>query len=703
MTSSSLPAVLHRLVDDELYDRGVLSVKFRVLHGRVVFFRPFVRRRTAATSAASRYVDRVIFVVATTGELVIADADALPKRSVPLKHVTTILLDAAASTVALMFESSAAEHDVQLVFGAYPPGLGTDSAQLNSSTSRAHMNTPGSSSSRVTFSDRTTVVQREDDNMQSGSSSIPLMTLKQFIHTVLAFAPAAQVIQGTVASMELKLAKPKFFADPTASVASVMAQPPAAASRTLPSTEVGDLMTPAHRPPDVSDKTTTLVASPIAAEEHEASAMLDAPATSGVGARESGGEGKTFRDLYPVASWPSNGRSRVGDDSDASFATDFAPSATGGPQPTAPPPSTPSPTRQSLERRDELSSIVHPRQSLRDIVASGSFHSKKKTPLLPSTGQDDSLQQFQSLEPPYDRPQVLHTDADGDDLDADDDARSSSAVDTASALRRFSLLHRKANEWNDGDGSASRTSRGGHGGGGGGDAALDDDDHVGGGFTNDNQNPNDPPLLSDMVRKLRGRRGEIQMQNLMMDGEIKGLQQRIDAILASYQRVNPLPELEDYPVHHHRAARGQTQQPRHYDAAEYTAEGDDEDYHTSLLGATDDHDDDQPKLMSATKEYNRALNLSLVLLNICRRQRQIHLHAEYDARERWRAMQRRGGGYPTAASLSDGSSTYGLMSAASVPFQGNVFMGPDAALMLRSSYSEGSRTMDMQRLISMGF
>jgi hypothetical protein len=693
MTSSSLPAVLHRLVDEQLYDRGVLSVKFRVLHGRVVFFRPFVRRRTAATSAASRYVDRVIFVVATTGELVIADADALPKRSVPLKHVTTILLDAAASTIALMFESSAAEHDVQLVFGAYPPGLGTDSAQSNSSTSRAHMNVPGLSSSRVTFSDRTTIIQ--DDSMQSDGSSLPLMTLKQFIHTVLAFAPAAQVIQGTVASMELKLAKPKFFADPTASVGSVLAQPPAA-SRTLPSAEVGDLMTPAHRPPDVSDKTTTLLESPIAAEEHEASAMLlDAPAAmSAGGARESGGERKTFRDFNPG---PSNGRSRVGDDCDASFATDFAPSA-GGPQPTAPPPSTPSPARQSLDlvRSEPLS--LHSRQSLRDIVANGSFHSKKKTPLLPTSGQDDSLQQFRSLEPPYDRPQALHTGADADDLDADDDARSSSAVDTASALRRFSLLHRKANEWNDGDGSASRTSRGGHGGGG--DAGLDDD-HVGGGFTNDNQNPNDPPLLSDMVRKLRGRRGEIQMQNLMMEGEIKGLQQRIDAILVSYQRVNPLPELEDYPVHH-RAARGQTLQ-RQYDAAEYAAEGDDEDYHASLLGATHDHDDDQPKLMSATKEYNRALNLSLVLLNICRRQRQIHLHAEYDARERWRAMQRRGGGYPTAASLSDGSSTYGLMSAASVPFQGNVFMGPDAALMLRSSYSEGSRTMDMQRLVSMGF
>lgn len=697
MTSASHPGVLHHLVDEQLYDRGVLSVKFRVLHGRVVFFRPFVRRRTATTSAASRYVDRVIFVVATTGELVIADADALPKRSVPLRHVTTILLDAAASTVALMFESSAAEHDVQLVFGPYPPGLGDNStvSAASSVTSRAL----GSPSGRVTFSDhRNLAQQRDDENAQSSPSCHPLLTPKQFIHTVLAYAPGAQVIQGTVASMELKLARPKFFVDPTPAVASLLSQ--STTGNAKPREVDQQSLSPAQQS---SDKTSFL-ASPIVAGEQDVSVLPAEAAASPPATAEINGSAKKFRDLYPAAS-QSGVRKNHGEDSDAALASDFA-----TPRPTAPPPSTPSPARQqSGERNEESSTIIRPQQSLRDIAANGTFNtaSNKKAPLQPtSTDNDDSLHQFQNLEPPYDRPHG-HQQHEDDGNFEEDEAPSTSAVDTGSALRRFSLLHRKANEWNDGEGYASRTLAGG--------SPYQD----GAGVVNrvdDIQNPNDPPLLSDMVRKLRSRRGEIQMQNLMMDGEIKGLQQRIDAILTSYQRVNPLAELDDYPVHRRSAnGRGAYHHRREdpYSEEEHLATNDDveneeDHFHSSLFGATSasvvDTDDDLPKLMSATKEYNRALNLSLVLLNICRRQRQIHLHAEYDARERWRAMQRRGGGYPTTTgSISDGSSTYGLISSASVPYHGNVFMGPDAALMLRSSYSEGSRTIDMQRLVAMGF
>lgn len=688
--SSTPPTVLHRLVDDQLYDRGVLSVKFRVLHGRVVFFRPFVRRRTATTNAASRFVDRVIFVVATTGELVIADADACPKRSVPLGHVTTVLLDTAASTVALMFESSAAEHDVQLVFGPYPTGLGDSIAAVSTPLrSASHSVTPGS---RVKFSNGVATGGDNINNAEPIAPAVePLMSLKQFINVVLTFAPDAQVIQGSVASMELKLAKPKHFIDPAAMLASTVMTP---LSPVTGDNVKGDTRGRIKAPP--------LSASPIHADTQEDVSLQDTSVMGGQATTTQTG-GKRFRDLFPQTSTTPTGEvKRLGDDSDASMVADFA--TTVAPHRISPPPSTPSPARLQHQQQREVHAVspdeAPPRASLRDIAARGSYHpptTTSKSPLLPDTAADDSLQKFRALEPPYDHEgdagHFLESDGDGGDGaeydDEYDDEGASSAADTSSALRRFSLLHRKANEWNDGVGSATRNSPrvAEHHTPRNNSSTYDAD------VRHQTDTTNDPPLLSDMVRKLRNRRGEIQMQNLMMNGELKGIQQRIDALLNSYQRINPLPELEDHPVH-----RGQSSVA----AASFKKQYDDDYVGSDYHDGEGPGELDFPKLMSATKEYNRALNLSLVLLNICRRQRQIHLHAEYDARERWRATQRRQdirtyGGDGTATM----SAHHNLSS--SLPYHGNVFMGPDAALMLRSSYSEGGRTHDMQALLSMGF
>jgi hypothetical protein len=315
----------------------------------------------------------------------------------------------------------------------------------------------------------------------------------------------------------------------------------------------------------------------------------------------------------------------------------------------------------------------------RGTYAPGS--SSKKVPVQHPSEAEGGLQ-FQPLEPPYDALHHNHYDdatsmrssthhrgtedgaahAAGGFHSYMSDERSDAATDTTSALRRFSTLQQRADVWNDHGGSASRSPQMD---GNEGNAAVHSDE---------------PPLLSEMVRRLRARRGEVQMQNLMMQGEIKGLQHQIDRILTSYQRTNPLPELDDHPVH------GQRRLP----CPPLHADEDD-----NVAG-----DDVMPKIMSATRTYNRALNLSLVLLNICRRQRQIHLHAEFDARERWRHRRGVGGGDATGERSGSFQKP--------VPYQGNIFMAPDAALMLRSYYGgssdrSGARPLDMQGIVSMGF
>lgn len=626
--ASDLP-IVRRIGSDSLFERGIISVKFKALAGRVVYFRPFVHRRT---STASRFVERVVFVLASTGELVVSDVDATPKRSAALSNVTSVVVDG--FTVALMFEASQAEHDMQLKFCSGPAGELSADVEAASSPPGGQENptTPRSgsrvrSASRVMFADGTTPL---DEPATPGHSTgrqpsilhasgmpstltapqgvVPLMTLKQFVNVVLAFAPRAQLISGNANLLDMRISKPKHFAQPS----------PA-------SVHLGD----------VGDKAAAMP-SPIVSAPPEVSVVRDSSLhnerlldlAGPAGGDGSGTAKPAFREVYSASSADAEQKQLLADFS-AAVATGDAATDVASPLGAA----EASGTRDTDTPR-QLRAIAAAGMCLNSDGATAAEDAGGATPanptnLTPLVQHQPGTSGFASLQPPFDG----HV-----------DATQFALPGSVHGLGADAMLNKMANMSRRSEDILRRMTNGGFGGDSG----------------------DQPPVLSDMVRKLRARRGDVQMHNLMLQGEIKGLQHQIERLLDSHQHDNPMPEFDDAPVHGHQASRG-----RGSPALVSSTWGD---------GYDDEEGNAMLKLMTPTREYNRTLNLSLIILNVCRRQRQIHLHAERDAREHYMLLQRQ--------QQRQGA---------------DMFFSSEASALLRSSTGGANRgAMDMMSLMSLG-
>ncbi len=192
MSFATVLPVLSSLVPDSVYESGILSVKFKSLNGRVVFFRPFVSRK----SSSGLFVERVVAVF-PNGELHLFDADAKPKRGVNLARITSVVSEG--STVVLISGDSDQE-DLQLRFDSGP---GAAQKQL---TTRVNIRDPA------------------EDNSGDFEARTSLSTPKQFVSVVSHFSPSvAKLSDAPIDELELDLAKRANFARPTNLVAAATA------------------------------------------------------------------------------------------------------------------------------------------------------------------------------------------------------------------------------------------------------------------------------------------------------------------------------------------------------------------------------------------------------------------------------------------------------------------------------------------------
>ena len=191
--------VVTSLVPDSVYASGILSVKFKSLAGRVVFFRPFISRK----SSNGLFVERVIAVF-PNGELHLFDADARPKRGVNLSQVSSIVHEG--STVVLIFDGRSSEQeDLQLRFDNGPGELQRHSSAV---AARVQIREPPSASNSA--------------NTTAGGSSpeqqvlrASLASPKQFVSVVCHYSPSvAKLYDVPIDDLELDLQKPANFVRP---------------------------------------------------------------------------------------------------------------------------------------------------------------------------------------------------------------------------------------------------------------------------------------------------------------------------------------------------------------------------------------------------------------------------------------------------------------------------------------------------------
>ena len=181
--SSDSPVPISEVAPALLYDKGLLSVQFRQLSNRAVFFRPFVSRKQMPTGS---FVEQVLTVL-LNGEMHLFDEDSKPKWNAPLARVTTYAIDGPIISMKLT-EQSGSITDVILRFDPGPraapstaPGPGSSGPAETVSSPR-----PSASSPLRPRSRSVTIVDPREDY------SALLATTQQFIDIVRYFSPSSK-------------------------------------------------------------------------------------------------------------------------------------------------------------------------------------------------------------------------------------------------------------------------------------------------------------------------------------------------------------------------------------------------------------------------------------------------------------------------------------------------------------------------------